>query len=187
MLLRYTSTKYQYVTGTLQDISEIKPMAEQKVDPNRPKDDQAVAGTSNLPLATPPVDQTGEALPLGPETLEAQREAFKKAEEAAEGEAKDNPLQTAGVEADVQNALQNPEASGQEDKEDVKAQAAETKKDVKAQAKEVKAQQAEQKDAEQKGAAKPAPGVKIALPKTSAQPSDAPDKSAAAQKKDAKK
>ena len=51
-------------------------MSEQKIDPSRPADDQAPAGTTYQPQATPPT-----SLPLGPETLEAQRKAMKQVEE----------------------------------------------------------------------------------------------------------
>jgi hypothetical protein len=114
-------------------------MADMKIDPNRPKDDQALAGTTFQPTATPPaVDDQGKQLPLGPETLEKQRAGFQAAEQADGGTKQENPLEVKGVEADLQNAEQNPEASGPANR---------TKEDVQAQGQEVKADLQEQTDA----------------------------------------
>lgn len=120
-------------------------MADQKIDPNRPKNDPNAAGTSFQPLATPPVGPSGQPLPLGAPTLEAQRKAFAAATTPASG----NPLGVTGVQADVENAKSNPEASGPagRTKEDVQAQAKQTQKDVKAQAKQAQAAQAAPKPA----------------------------------------
>src|SRR5436305_13077150 len=114
-------------------------MAEQKAVSDRPKDDPANFATSVTPAATPP----SADLPLGPATLEAQREGFKKAEQAIATQVADNPLAVSGVEGDVSNALQNPEASGPAgtSKEDVQNVAGATQEGVKAQAEEVKKQQ----------------------------------------------
>jgi hypothetical protein len=116
-------------------------MAEQKAVPDRPKDDPANFATSVTPAATPP----SADLPLGPATLEAQREGFKKAEQAVAGQVADNPLAVSGVDADIENALRNPEASGPvgTSKEDVENVAGATKEGVKEQAEEVKKQQQE--------------------------------------------
>jgi hypothetical protein len=122
---------------------EINVMADQKVDPNRPKDDQAAAGTTFQPLATPAVDEKGNALPLGPDTLEAQRAAWKAAEQQVAGSKEENPLEVGGADADVQNALQNPAASGPTNatQEDVKKQGEASQQAAEKQAKDVKAQQ----------------------------------------------
>jgi hypothetical protein len=106
-------------------------MADQKVDPNRPKDDPNKFATSAAPTADQPT-QT----PLGPETLEAQRQGFQQANAPESGVPQPNPLEVKGVEADVQNAVQNPEQSGPANtkKEDVVAQSETTKAAVQKQA-----------------------------------------------------
>lgn len=122
-------------------LKEINKMAEQKIDPDRPKDDQAPSGTTFVPKATPPVvNEKGEVAPLGPETLEKQRAGFKKVEEAATKQDQENPLDVKGVEADVENAKQNPAESGPVGytKEDVEKKGEETKKAVDEQEKKVK-------------------------------------------------
>ena len=119
-------------------------MAEQKVDPSRPKNDQPLGGTTYQPTATPPaVDASGTPLPLGTPTLEAQRAGFKAAEQAASGVPAENPMQVTGVEADVQTALQNPEQSGPAgtEKSDVQATAKESKAELAQQAKQVTGQE----------------------------------------------
>jgi hypothetical protein len=131
-------------------LEEINKMAEQKIDPNRPKDDQATGGTTFQPVATPPVNEKGEVLPLGPETLEKQREGFQKAEQQTTQE--ENPLEVKGVEADLQNAEQNPSQSGPASytKEDVKKQGEEVKSGLEEQTEEVKSEQAQSKEGDQK-------------------------------------
>lgn len=116
-------------------------MADMKIDPNRPKDDQALAGTTFQPTATPPaVDDQGQQVPLGPETLEKQRAGFQAAEQVDGGTKQENPLEVKGVEADLQNAEQNPEDSGPANrtKEDVQAQGQEVKADLQEQTNTVK-------------------------------------------------
>jgi hypothetical protein len=125
-------------------------MVDQKIDPNRPKDDGTRFATAHYPTADPPVNEEGDVLPLGEETLEAQREAFKKAEQQQATVLTENPLDVAGVEGDVQNALQNPQASGTTatSKDDVKKQAEATKQGLNEQTEEVKQDLAEQEQQE---------------------------------------
>jgi hypothetical protein len=117
-------------------------MAEQKIDPNRPKDDGTHFATSHFPTAEAPVSD----LPLGEATLEAQREGFKKAEQQQVQGFTENPLDVAGVDADVQNASVAPEQSGPAGttKDAVKEQGAATEEAVKQQNEEVKQELAEQ-------------------------------------------
>lgn len=117
-------------------------MADQKIDPNRPKDDATHFATAHYPTAAPP----GDALPLGEQTLEAQREAFKKVEQQQVQNLTQNPLDVAGVNADVQNASVAPEQSGPAGttKEAVEQQGTATEEAVKQQNEEVKQELTEQ-------------------------------------------
>jgi hypothetical protein len=112
-------------------------MAEEKVDPNRPKDDPNRVATTSAPTATPPVADK----PLGTATLEAQREGFKKAEAAAAQPAQENPLEVTGVEGDVQQAQVNPAGSQQPNAEAATKQGEQTKQQVSEQGEQVKTQQ----------------------------------------------
>lgn len=114
-------------------------MADQKIDPNRPKDDKSNVATSHVPTAsTPP-----SGLAPGPQTLEAQRAAFKTAEAGVAATlppSGTNPLAVSGVDADVQTALQNPAVSGgaATKTEDVQKTADANKEAIKKQASDVK-------------------------------------------------
>lgn len=108
-------------------------MAEQKARPEDPKKDSGDAGgVSFVPKATPVVKEDGSQLPLGNETLEAQRKGFENA--AKEGSPQGNPLERSGEDADFAAAKLNPQASGHKDvagveKEEVKVEKASEKVD----------------------------------------------------------